>query len=67
MAMIKNVTVELGPYDLIQGGQVIGIVDNVTMEITEATEEELEELRSNPVLLLIKPLSLVKGKGAKHR
>lgn len=67
MAMIKDITVDLGPYDLVRGGKVIGTVDNVTTEITEATEEELEELRSDPVLLLIRSPEPAKEKEAKHR
>lgn len=63
MTMIKNVTVNLGPYDLMVDGKFIGTVDNVTIEVAEATEDEVERMRSNPVLLLMRRIELVKVKG----
>jgi hypothetical protein len=56
MAIIRNVTVDLGPRDVVIGGKVIATVANVTVEVEESTEEELAALKKEPVLLLVKPL-----------
>ena len=66
MSMIRNVTVDLGPRDLVIGGKVVATVDNVHVYIGEATEEELAALKAEPVILLVNPLPERIYKEAKH-
>ncbi|KPJ52069.1 MAG: hypothetical protein AMJ37_03585 [Dehalococcoidia bacterium DG_18] len=66
MTMIKDVTVELGPREVVLYGKVIATVDNITVEVEEATEEELAALKAAPVILLVKPLPEKIYKEAKH-
>lgn len=54
--MIKDVTITLGPREVVLYGRVVAKVDNITVNVEEATEEELAELKSAPVILLVKPL-----------
>lgn len=55
--MIRNVTVDLGPREVVIWGRVVGTVDDITVEVEEATEEELADLKSTPIMLLVKPLN----------
>ena len=56
MTIVRNVTAELGPRDVVINGKVIAKVDNITVDVEESTEEELAELKAAPVILLVNPL-----------
>lgn len=64
MTILRNVTVELGPREVVIGGKVLATADSITVDVVEATEEELEALKSAPVILLVKPLPSTKEKEA---
>jgi hypothetical protein len=66
MAMIRNVTVDLGPRDVVIGGKVVATVANIHVDVEEATEEELAALKKEPVILLVKPLIFTKDKEPKQ-
>jgi len=56
MTVIRDVKVDLSPREVVIDGKILGTVDNISVDIEEATEEELAALKDNPVILLVKPL-----------
>ena len=57
---VTNVSVNLGPRMLLIGKEALGTSDNISIEVAEATEEELEKLKSAYEIRLVKML----GEGA---
>jgi len=66
MTVLRNFTVTLGPHEVVLHGRVVAKVDNITVDVEEATEEELAALKSAPVILLVNPLPERPYKEAKH-
>jgi hypothetical protein len=66
MIILRNLTVWLGPRNVAVNGKVIGKLDNIRVDIEEATAEELAELKRAPVILLVKPLPENFYKEVKH-
>jgi len=62
MIILRNITLHLGPREVVIGGKVIATADNITVDVEEATGEELAALKAEPVILLVKPLPRIKGK-----
>ena len=56
MSEVTNIVVELGPRLLMVGKEVLGTSDNISIEVAEATEEELEKLKSAYEIRLVKML-----------
>ncbi len=46
MSKVTNVRVNLGPRMIMVGKEVLGTSDNISIQVAEATEEELEKLKS---------------------
>ena len=53
---VTNVVVDLGPRMIMAGNQVLGTSDNISIQVAESTEEELEKLRSANDIRLVKML-----------
>ena len=53
---VTNVVVDLGPRIIMTGNEVLGTADNISIEVAEATEEELEKLKSAYEIRLVKIL-----------
>ena len=53
---VTNVVVELGPRMIMTGSEVLGTSDNISIEVAESTEEELEKLKSAYEIRLVKML-----------
>lgn len=47
-------TISLGPYYVMAGGKVLGHADNLTLDIAEATEAEINTLKNARIILLLK-------------
>ena len=56
MSKVTNIVVELGPQMLMVGKEALGTSDNISIEVDEATEEELEKLKSAYEIRLVKML-----------
>ena len=56
MSKVTNVTVELGPRMIMAGNEVLGTSDNISIEVAEASEEELGKLKSANEIRLVKML-----------
>jgi len=54
VSKITNILVELGPRMLMVGREALGTSDNISIEVAEATEEELEKLKGAQAILLAK-------------
>ncbi|MBA7558050.1 hypothetical protein ES705_50839 [subsurface metagenome] len=54
MSKVTNILVDLGPRMIMVGGEALGTSDNISIEVTEATEEELEKLKSAYAIRLVK-------------
>jgi len=54
--MVMDIVVERGPRVIIVGGKVLATVDNISIQVAEATEEELEKLKSAYEIRLVKML-----------
>ena len=54
MPVVRNVTVNLGPWLIRVHGQDLGTCDNLALSIEEATFEELATLQSASVITLLK-------------
>ena len=57
MSMTKDVTVHLGPRDVVIRGRVIASVGDITVHVEESIEEEMAALKAEAVILLVKPLT----------
>ena len=53
---VTNVVVELGPRLIMIGKEAMGTSDNISIQVAEATEDELEELKSAYEIRLVKML-----------
>ncbi len=56
MSKVTNVIVNLGPRIIMTGSEVLGTADNISIEVAEATEDELEKLKSAYEIRLVKML-----------
>ena len=56
VSKVTNVIVNLGPRMLMVGKEALGTADNISIEVAEATEEELEKLKSAHEIRLVKML-----------
>ena len=56
MSKITNIVVDLGPRLVMVGKEALGTADNISIDIAEATEEELEKLKSANEIRLVKIL-----------
>ena len=54
--MNKDIIVDLGPRMLMVGKEALGTIDNLSLDIAESTEEELEKLKSAYEIRLVKVL-----------
>ena len=63
MSKVTNVRVDLGPRMLMVGKEALGTSDNISIQVAEATEEELEKLKSAYEIRLVKML----GEGGKEK
>ncbi|GAI47189.1 unnamed protein product [marine sediment metagenome] len=54
MSKVTNIVVELGPRMLMVGKEALGTSENISIEVAEATEEELEKLKSAYEIRLVK-------------
>jgi len=52
---MESISLNLGPRLIEVGDKVLGIYDSVTITVTEATPEELTELRNAALIKLVKP------------
>ena len=62
VSKITNILVELGPRMLMVGREALGTSDNISIEVAEATEEELEKLKTAYEIRLVKMLGEEGGK-----
>lgn len=56
MNKVTNVVVNLGPRLIMAGSEALGTSDNISIHVAEATEEELEKLKSAYEIRLVKML-----------
>ena len=61
MSKVTNIKVDLGPRKVMVGQEALGTSDNLSIEVAEATEEELEKLKSAYEIRLVKMISESKG------
>lgn len=54
VGQVTNVQVELGPRIVMAGDEVLGTVISISIEVAEATTDELEKLRVSHELRLVK-------------
>jgi len=59
---ITGVVVNLGPRMIMVGKEALGTSDNISIEIAEATEEEIEKLKSAYEIRLVK----MRGEGGEQ-
>ena len=59
---VTNVIVSLGPRLIMVGSEVLGTADNISIEVAESTQEELEKLKSAYEIRLVKMLGEEGGK-----
>lgn len=52
----KDIIVDLGPRMIMAGKEVLGTADNISIQVAEASEEELEKLKSAHEIRLVKML-----------
>lgn len=53
---VTGVIVDLGPWLLMVGNEVLGTADNISIHVAESTEEEIEKLKSALEIRLVKVL-----------
>ena len=54
MSKVTNIVVELGPRLIMVGSEALGTSDNISIEVAESTEEEIEKLKSAYEIRLVK-------------
>ena len=59
---VTNTDVDLGPRIIMAGIEVLGTADNISIQVAEATTEELEKLKAAYEIRLVKML----GEGGRH-
>ena len=52
---VTNIVVDLGPRIIMSGNEVLGTADNISIHVAEATEEEIEKLKSDQIIKLVQP------------
>jgi len=50
MSIIRDATVDLGPREVILNAKIIAKVDNITLDVGKATEENVAALKTTPVI-----------------
>jgi len=65
VSKVTNVRVNLGPRMIMVGKEVLGTSDNISIQVAEATEEELEKLKSAYEIRLVKMVG-ERGAGEKN-
>ena len=53
---VTNIIVDLGPRLIMAGIEVLGTSDNISIQVAEASKEELEKLKSAYEIRLVKML-----------
>jgi len=61
VSKITNIKVNLGPRMIMVRGEALGTSDNISIQVAEATEEELEKLKSAYEIRLVKMLGEGEG------
>ena len=56
VSKVTNVLVDLGSRMIMVGNEALGTSDNISIHVAEATEEELEKLKSAYEIRLVKML-----------
>ncbi|GAI92597.1 unnamed protein product [marine sediment metagenome] len=56
MSKVTNIVVDLGSRMIMVGSEALGTSDNISIQVAEATEEELEKLKSAYEIRLVKML-----------
>jgi len=51
---VTNIVVDLGPRIIMVGPEVLGTSDNISIEVAESTEEEIEKLKSAHEIRLVR-------------
>ena len=51
---VTDVVVDLGPRIIMAGSELLGTSENISIEVTESTKEELEKLKSAYEIRLVK-------------
>ncbi len=51
---VTDIVVILGPRLIMAGSEILGTADNISIEVAEATTEELEKLKSAHEIRLVK-------------
>ena len=51
---VTGVIVDLGPWLLMVGNELLGTADNISLHVAESTEEEIEKLKSALEIRLVK-------------
>ena len=59
---VTDVVVDLGPRIIMAGSEVLGTSDNISIEVAESTEEELDKLTSAYEIRLVKVLDTADDK-----
>lgn len=59
---VTNLSLDLGPRMIMVGSEALGTSDNISIEVAEATPEELEKLQSAYEIRLVKMI----GEGGKN-
>jgi len=54
VSKVTNIVVDLGPRMLMVGSEALGTSDNISIQVTEATKEELEKLKTAYEIRLVK-------------
>lgn len=49
---VKSIELDLGPFYLVLHGKIVGHADNLVLDIAEATEEDIKELKETQELIL---------------
>ncbi|GAI09255.1 unnamed protein product, partial [marine sediment metagenome] len=56
MSKVTNIVVDLGSRMIMVGSEALGTSDNISIQVAEATEEELEKLKSAYEIRLVRML-----------
>lgn len=54
MSKVTNIVIDLGLRMIMVGKEALGTSDNISIQVAEATEEELEKLKSAREIRLVK-------------
>jgi len=56
VSKVTNIVIDLGPRMIMVGKKALGTSDNISIQVAEATEEELKKLKSAQEIRLVKIL-----------